>query len=103
MAKVAINPRDLTATVPDGPVNRHVQVVLYLDTDTGAVSGEPALDIARHEARNSKGELPGEQIVAAPDASSVELDELREQVKALTARLAEHNDGRHADDTGSEV
>ena len=99
MAKVAINPRDLTATVPDGPVNRHVQVVFYLDTDTGAITGEPALDVARHEARNSKGELPAEQIVGSTAASSAELDDLREQVKTLQAQLSEQDNGRHTDPT----
>lgn len=61
MPKVPINPRDLTALVPDGPVNRHVQVTLVLDTESGAVSGEYDLEAHREYARNADGDLPKRQ------------------------------------------
>lgn len=97
MAKVPVNARDFTAVVPDGPVNRHAQVVLYLDTDTGALSGEPAIEVARHEALGPTGNLPVEQLVGSGAASAAELDALREQVKQLTAKLAERDNTEGSD------
>jgi len=85
MAKIPINPRDFTVAWPDGPVNRHCQLVVFVDTETGALTGEPALDVARHEALGPRGDLPVEQLVGAGTASSAELDALREEVKQLRA------------------
>jgi hypothetical protein len=87
MSKVALNARDLTTTWPDGPVNRHVQTVLYVDTDTGAVTAEPQLDQARREAFGPDGTLPAAQLVGAPGADPGELDRLRAQVQTLTDQL----------------
>jgi hypothetical protein len=92
MSLAPINSRDFTAVVPDGPVNRHCQIVLYFDTESGAIVGEPALDVARHEAKDRVGNLPAEQLVGATVADAGELDALREQVKELQARLTERTD-----------
>lgn len=67
MTRVPINPRDNTACIPDGPVNRHTQVVLTLDPDTGQVFGEYDLDHARDQARNADGDLPKEQVRGRAD------------------------------------
>jgi hypothetical protein len=67
MPKVPINARDLSAIVPDGPVNRHVHLTLVLDTDSGAVSAEYDLDAHRDYARNADGDLPKRQREAKED------------------------------------
>lgn len=51
----------LTATVPDGSVNRAVQVTLHLDTDTGEVKGVYDIDAARQLAVGPDGQLPRNQ------------------------------------------
>lgn len=61
MAKVPLNLRDGSALIPDGPVNRHTQVLVYFDTDTGALTGEAQLDNARVHALGEDRELPREQ------------------------------------------
>lgn len=87
MADVAINPRDLTALVPDGPVNRHVQVTLMLDTESGAITGVYDLEYARAQARDALGNLPPEQLVGGPTTDPADIDSLREQIKQLRAEL----------------
>lgn len=61
MAKVPLLGQYLTATVPDGSVNRAVQVTLVLDTDSGTVSGVYDIDAARQAALGPDGQLPRNQ------------------------------------------
>jgi len=61
MPRVALNARDLSALVPDGPVNRHVQCTLEVDTDSGQVFAVYDLDAHREYAKNADGELPKAQ------------------------------------------
>jgi len=67
MPRVAINARDLSALVPDGPVNRHVTLTLLLDTESGQVFAEYDLDAHRDLARNADGDLPKAQRVKTED------------------------------------
>lgn len=85
---VLINPRDLTATVPDGPVNRHVQVQLFLDPVTGAITGQYDLDYHRDLARNAAGDLPPEQTIGDQGANAADIDKLRAEINDLRAQLA---------------
>lgn len=61
MAKVPVNTADWSAAIPDGPVNRHAHLTVYLDTDTGELSAEAPVEVARAAALSPSGRLPVEQ------------------------------------------
>lgn len=93
MTRVALNPRDLTALIPDGPVNRHTPVILEVDLDSGQVFGVWDLEVSRAQARGPGGSLPPEQLVGGPAADADELERLRQEIRELRAEREQTQTG----------
>lgn len=91
--RILINPRDWTALVPDGPVNRHTPVTLFADED-GLVHVDVQIEHAREQAKDAGGRLPEEQLIGSQDTDPGELDDLRNQVRELREALAQRDAAR---------